>query len=144
MILILLMLFSLSLEGGNGRWCGRPFLVVLERKFNLTPRCICSLYLKNIFKNVKKIWPKVLHLHPQSKCVCKVSPKIDTFYGLYKKYKNWHVKYFIFSTKICLFNIRHMTNRFIVKRHVACEDVCADFLFQFFWHFEICQIYISK
>jgi hypothetical protein len=38
-----------------------------------------------------------------------------------------------------------MTRQFVVHRpygHAAREDVRADFLFQFFWHFKICQIWI--
>jgi hypothetical protein len=40
-----------------------------------------------------------------------------------------------FSIMFYLFYTRHMTRRFIVKRlcgHVAHEDTCANFLFQFF------------
>jgi hypothetical protein len=73
--------------------------------------------------------------YPQSKCVCKVSSKTDTFCGLFKTDKNCHVKCLTFSTKLCLFYTCHITCRFVVKQlygHVASKDVSVNFWFQFF------------
>jgi hypothetical protein len=83
----------------------------------------------------KKLIKNFAFTYLQSKCICKVLPKTNIFYGLCKKEKNYHVKCLIFSTKICPFYTRHTTRRFIVKRlyrYVACEDGRADFLFQIF------------
>jgi hypothetical protein len=106
------------------------------RKFNSAPRCICPLYPKNIFQNVKKKSTKFFAFtYSQSKSVCKFLPKTDTFCGLCKKDKNCHLKCHSFSTTFNLFYTRHMTRRFVVQRfcgHVAHKDVRAHFLFQFF------------
>jgi hypothetical protein len=82
---------------------------------------------------LKKLTKKFAYTYPPSKCVCKIPPKINTFYGLRIKDKNSHVECLIFSVKIYLFYIRHTICRFIVKRlcgYVAREHVHEDFLFQ--------------
>jgi hypothetical protein len=92
-----------------------------------------TLSKKHILECQKKLSKIFGFIYPQSKRVCKVSLETDNFYGVRKKDNNCHVKYLIFSTKICLFYARHTARRFIVKRlygHVAYEDVRADFLFR--------------
>jgi hypothetical protein len=103
------------------------FYLDQTRKFNSAPWCV---YFK--IKNLIKCF---VFTYIQSKCVCKVLPKTDTFYGICKKDKNCHVKCPIFSIKFYLCYTRHIKRRFIVQRlyeHVAHEDVRVDFLFQFF------------
>jgi hypothetical protein len=58
---------------------------------------------KTYFRMSKKLAKNFAFTYPQYKCVCKDSPKTDTFYDLCKKDKNYHVKCLIFSTKVCLF-----------------------------------------
>jgi hypothetical protein len=82
----------------------------------------------------KKLTKFFTYTYSQTKRVCKVPPKTDTVCGLWKQ-DNCHVKYLIFSTKFYLFYAHHMTRRFIVQQlcgHVASENICTNFLFQFF------------
>jgi hypothetical protein len=116
---------------------------IVIRKFNSAPRCKCSLYPKKyISKCQKNLTTNFALTYSQSKRICKVSPKTNTFCSLCKKDKSCHWNA-LFLHQIFSF----YTRRFFVQRlcgHVACEDVRANFLFQFSWHFKICQICISK
>ena len=67
--------------------------------------------------------------------VCQVSRKNNIFCDLCKKEIVYLVKSIIFSTEFYLFYTRHMISHFFMKqlcKRVACKDVRADFLFQFF------------
>jgi hypothetical protein len=95
----------------------------LHQKFNSAPECICFPYPKYIFRNVKNIWPKFLYLHIHNLSRFEKISQTSILLVVYKKYKNCHVKYLIFSTKFCLFTYvtRHVARK--LCEHVACEDV---------------------
>jgi hypothetical protein len=85
---------------------------------------------KTYFGISKNMTENFAFTYPQSKCVCKVLLKINTFCYTCKKDKNYHVKCLIFSTKLCLLYTHHVTHRFVVKPlygHIAREDVRAEF-----------------
>jgi hypothetical protein len=78
---------------------------------------------KHISKCLKKL-TIFSFTYSQSKHICKVSTKTDTFCGP-----------LFLAPRYYLFYTRHMTRQFVVHRpygHAAREDVRADFLFQFF------------
>jgi hypothetical protein len=72
------------------------------------------------------------------------------------KFRRKQIRFVVYvrKTKVVMWNALFLhqifsfyTRRFFVQRlcgHEAYEDVRANFLFQFFWHFKICQICISK
>lgn len=100
----------------------------------LAPRCICSLDRK-IFFELSKIFDKKLHIHIYLCSLIQFDYKTEIFCGLCKKDKKFHVKNIIFSTKFYLFYTGHKTTQFFMKRlhaDVACEDLRANFLFDFF------------
>jgi hypothetical protein len=102
---------------------------------------------KNIFGNVKKTWPKFLHLHIHNlSTFVQFRQKSISFVVYVKKTKNCNVKCLIFNIKFCFFT--HATWYLICRATTlwACSTrrcTCKLFVL-IFWHFKICQICISK
>jgi hypothetical protein len=79
--------------------------------------------------------------------ICKVSRKIYIFFVFRRKKNKCLIKRFYFGTKFCLVYIGHNMSRFFDKwlsTHVACEEVHAKLLFDFFDIFEMRQSCISN
>jgi hypothetical protein len=107
--------------------------------------CAYAPYAKNIYFLVwKKFKRKISHIHLHNPyAFVKVSRKNDIAWGQCKNDKTCTIKCLLVSIKICLFYVGQTTSQFFVKRlcaHTTCEDVHANFLFEFFWHFKMYQI----
>jgi hypothetical protein len=109
------------------------------RKFILAPLCICSLYWKDTFLNVKRILMKNFartYLH--SLVHAKVSRKTNIFVSYVKKTNKCFVKSLILAPNFIFLHTPYKNSFFHETTLWACRmsrSTCG-FCFGFFWHFE--------
>jgi hypothetical protein len=95
--------------------------------------------LENIFQNIKKIGTHFLHVHPNILCL----------YTNFKEEKTFFVSYI--KRQICVWTYDYLHDIFLsflpmphkmfffVKNlcgDIECPNLHAEFIFEFFWHFE--------